>query len=142
MPEVSFYVLRTELQQERYRFACKLIEKAYRSGHFAYVLTDSPEQSQAIDDLLWTFRAGSFVPHQIYQNTPPEQINVVLIGSNEPPDRWHNTVINLSSQLPSAFKQAEKILEILDNSEACKANGRQRYRQYQEAGIEIITHKI
>lgn len=142
MPEVSFYVLPTESQQERHLFACKLIEKAYRSGAFAYVLTDSLEQSQQLDGLLWTFRAGSFVPHQIYQDTPPEQANTVLIGSSEPPGHWQNTLINLSSQLPNAFQQAEKVLEILDNSEACKANGRQRYRQYQQTGIEVVTHKL
>ncbi len=142
MPEISFYVLATESTQERYLFACKLIEKAYRNGHFAYVLTDSPEQSQHLDDLLWTFRAGSFVPHQIYQDTLPEQINTVLIGSSEPPGQWQNTLINLSSQLPKSFHQAEKVLEILDNSEACKVQGRQRYRQYQQAGVEVVTHKM
>lgn len=142
MPEVSFYLLPTESTQERHLFACKLIEKAYRSGAFAYVLTDSLEQSQQLDDLLWTFRAGSFVPHQSYQNTIPEQSNTVLIGTSEPPKQWQNTLINLSSQLPKNFQNAEKVLEILDNSEICKENGRQRYRQYQQAGIEVVTHKL
>ena len=71
MPEVSFYILPSESQEERYLFACKLIEKAYRSGHFCYVLTDDAEQSQILDDLLWTFRAGSFIPHQVYTGELP-----------------------------------------------------------------------
>jgi DNA polymerase-3 subunit chi len=70
--EVSFYILPTESLADRYLFACKLIEKAYRSGSFCYVLTDSAEQSRIIDDLLWTFRAGSFIPHQIYTGEPPD----------------------------------------------------------------------
>jgi DNA polymerase III subunit chi len=142
MPEISFYVLPTESTQERYLFACKLIEKAYRSGTFAYVLTDSPEQSQLIDDLLWTFRAGSFVPHQVYSGELPTVGNVVLIGSSNPPLSWLKTIINLSSQIPQDFQQTERILEILDNSEAAKAWGRQRYRQYRQVGIEITTHKM
>jgi DNA polymerase III subunit chi len=142
VPEISFYVLPTESNQERYLFACKLIEKAYRSGSFAYVLTDSLEQSQFIDDLLWTFRAGSFIPHQIYTGELPSVENTVLIGLNNPPGHWQKTVINLSSQCPQDFQQAERILEILDDSEETKAWGRQRYRQYQQAGIEIVTHKI
>ncbi|TAL42827.1 MAG: DNA polymerase III subunit chi, partial [Methylovulum sp.] len=36
----------------------------------------------------------------------------------------------------------ERILEILDNSEAGKAAGRQRYRQYQQAGLDMATHAI
>jgi DNA polymerase III subunit chi len=142
VPEISFYVLPTESTQERYLFACKLIEKAYRSGSFAYVLTDSLEQSQLIDNLLWTFRAGSFIPHQIYTGELPAIENTILIGSNNPPENWLKTVINLSSQSPQDFQQAERILEILDNSEETKAWGRQRYRQYQQSGIEIATHKM
>lgn len=142
MPDISFYVLASESSQERHLFACKLIEKAYRSGTFAYVLTDSPAQSQLIDDLLWTFRAGSFVPHQVYTGDFPDIENVVLIGSGTPPVSWQKTLINLSSQCPQDFQQADRILEILDNSEETKSWGRQRYRAYQQAGIEITTHKL
>ncbi|MGZ8135744.1 MAG: DNA polymerase III subunit chi [Methylococcaceae bacterium] len=142
MPDISFYVLASESQQERYLFACKLIEKAYRSGHFCYVLTDSQEQSQLIDDLLWTFRAGSFIPHQVYSGELPAIENTILIGSANPPQNWQKTVINLSSQCPQNFREIERILEILDNSETTKASGRSRYRQYQQAGIEITTHTL
>jgi DNA polymerase III subunit chi len=142
VPEISFYVLATESLNERYQFACKLIEKAYRNGAFAYVLTDSAEQSQIIDDLLWTFRAGSFVPHQIFQGDVPEAENQILIGHNNPPLNWQKTLVNVSAQIPEDFQQVERILEILDNSEATKAWGRQRYKQYQQAGFEITTHKM
>jgi DNA polymerase-3 subunit chi len=142
VPEINFYVLSTESTQERNLFACKLIEKAYRSGVFAYVLTDSAGESQLIDDLIWTFRAGSFIPHQIYTGDIPTTEKVILIGSSNPPEHWQQTIINLSSQCPQDFQQAERILEILDNNEETKALGRNRYRQYQQAGIEVMTHKM
>jgi DNA polymerase-3 subunit chi len=138
--EVSFYVLPTESLHDRYLFACRLIEKAYRSGCFCYVLTDSAEQSKIIDDLLWTFRAGSFIPHQIYLGEPPELEQVILIGSMPAPTGWQNTLFNLSSHYPEP--QTERILEILDNSETTKAAGRERYRKYQQAEIAIATHKM
>ncbi|NOT13789.1 MAG: DNA polymerase III subunit chi [Methylococcaceae bacterium] len=142
MPEVSFYVLPSQSAQERYLFACKLIEKAYRSGHFCYVLTDTPEQSQIMDDLLWTFRAGSFIPHQIYTGVEPDYENTILIGSRSAPENWQKTLINLAAQCPHDFQQADRILEILDNNEEIKAVGRDRYRRYQQSGIKINTHKI
>jgi DNA polymerase-3 subunit chi len=142
MAEVSFYILPSESTQERYEFACKLIEKAYRSGCFCYVLTDNAEQSQKIDDLLWTFRAGSFIPHQIYTSELPAIKKVILIGSLDVPENWQKTVINLSSYCPKQFDKIERILEILDNSEATKEPGRNRYRQYQQSGVNITTHKI
>ena len=142
MAEVSFYILPSESTQERYEFACKLIEKAYRNGCFCYVLTDNAEQSQEIDDLLWTFRAGSFIPHQIYKGELPALEKVILIGSLDVPDLWQKTVINLSSYCPKQVDNIERILEILDNSEATKELGRNRYRHYQQSGITITTHKI
>jgi DNA polymerase-3 subunit chi len=137
MAEVSFYILPTQSQHERLLFACKLIEKAYRSGCFCYVLTDTAGQSQQIDNLLWTFRAGSFIPHQLYTGDIPAT-EQVLIGSLPAPAQWQKTVINLSSQCANA----ERVLEILDNSEATKAVGRERYRHYKEAGHTLTTHKM
>ena len=148
MAEVSFYILPSESLQERYEFACKLIEKAYRSGCFCYVLTDSIEQSRHLDDLLWTFRSGSFIPPQIYTGEIPSipnatgKRNVILISSLNAPEHWQKTVINLSSHCPEEHDKIERILEILDNSEATKALGRNRYRQYQQSGINITTHKM
>lgn len=142
MPEISFYVLLSQSVQEKYLFACKLIEKAYRSGHYGYVVTDSSEQSQLMDDLLWTFRPGSFIPHQIYSGVEPDYENTVLIGSLNAPEHWKKTQINLASHCPQDFQQADRILEILDNNEETKEAGRLRYRQYQQSGINITTHKI
>ncbi|CAG7856217.1 DNA polymerase III subunit chi [biofilm metagenome] len=142
MPEVNFYILPTELTTERNLFACKLIEKAYRSDVFPYVLSDSFEQSQQLDDLLWTFRAGSFVPHEVYTGIVPARGKTVLIGSINTPAQWCNTIINLAAQCPPDFQNAERILEILDDSEETKAQGRKRYREYQQAGIDVTTYKI
>lgn len=141
MAEVSFYILPTESLQDRYLFACKLIEKAYRSGCFCYVLTDSAEQNRIIDDLLWTFRAGSFIPHQIYAGELPELEQVILIGSLNAPEHWQKLLFNLSSRYPDVGPQTERILEILDNSETTKEAGRARYRQYQQSGMKITVHK-
>ena len=142
MAEVSYYILPSESLQDRYQFACKLIEKAYRSGQFCYVVTGSAEQSRIIDDLLWTFRAGSFIPHQTYTDKLPDLEKVILIGSLEAPENWQKTVINLSSHCPEELDKIERILEILDNSETTKAAGRKRYRQYQQSNMKITTHKV
>ena len=142
MPEITFYVLNSESIYDRYLFACKLIEKAYNSGKFCYVLLDSIEQCQRLDDMLWTFRAGSFIPHQLFTGVVPEITKQVLIGTANAPELWQNVVFNLSLHMPQEWQQAQRVLEILDNNEMTKAAGRERYRAYKQAGIEIVTHKI
>jgi len=142
MAEVSFYILSSALLQERYLFACKLIEKAYRNGQFCYILTDSDEQSQLLDDLLWTFRAGSFIPHEIYTGQAPSTDKVILIGSVKAPEHSQGLLFNLSSKYPEDISKTKRILEMLDNCEITKAAARNRYRQYQQAGMRVTTHNM
>lgn len=140
-PEVVFYVLASSSQRERQDFACKLIEKIYRNEQSCFVLTDDEQQSDDMDKSLWSFRAGSFVPHQRYQGMLPEHHNPVLIGTQEIPEGWQRFIINLSTHFPDTVGNTERIVEILDNSEVSKRAGRERYRHYLNAGLRIITHK-
>lgn len=142
MPEVGFYILPSQTEQGRLHFACKLAEKAYRSGQNCYILVADEKQSQALDDLLWTFRPGSFVPHQIYTGAAAATANRVLIGTRPAPEQWRKIIINLSPECPENFDSCERLLEILDNDETIKAKGRKRYKRYQQANLQIATHKM
>jgi DNA polymerase-3 subunit chi len=140
--EVSFYILTSLSQQDRIIFACKLIEKIYRKKQFCYVHTESQQLSQQLDNQLWTFRAGSFIPHQILENETPDFENTILIGTQSAPRKWQKTIVNLSSEIPDNLTHIDRILEILDNNEDIKQAGRYRYRQYQQTGLNITTYKI
>jgi len=118
MPDVTFYVLASDAESQRLLFVCRLIEKAYRSGSYCYVLTANDAQAEPAVD------------------------NVILIGSLEPPARWQKVIVNLSGQGPQQIDQAERILEILDDNPEIKAEGRMRYRRYQQSGIAVVTHKV
>ena len=108
MPEISFYLLPTSSGQDRDLFVCKLIEKAYRHGEYPYVLTGSPEHSQKIDDLLWTFRPGSFIPHQTYTGELPEFNREILIGAAQPqnPDKTSLLISHRNVRLLSLRRNA------------------------------------
>jgi DNA polymerase-3 subunit chi len=66
----------------------------------------------------------------------------VLIGNQAAPAQWQKVILNLSANLPADLNSAEKVLEILDNNEQLKQLGRQRYRYYQQLGVEPQTHHI
>jgi len=142
MPKTDFYVLPTASEKERCVFACQLIEKIYRQGSFCYVLTDSEAQSQTLDDLLWTFRPNSFIPHQVYNGVLPTHENNVLIGSLPVPEQWQSVVLNLSSQFPNPLLHIKRLLEIIDKREPIKYSARQRYRYYQQQKIHVVTHTL
>ncbi|KAF3978500.1 MAG: DNA polymerase III subunit chi [Methylococcales symbiont of Iophon sp. n. MRB-2018] len=142
MTEVSFYILPSYSQQERLLFACRLIEKAYQKKQFCYVQTNNHQQSQQLDNQLWSFKPSSFIPHQILQDTVPEFEKSILIGTQKAPDKWKKIAINLSLNYPENANQMERILEVLDNNPETKKAGRERYKQYQQAGINITIHNM
>ena len=142
MPEISFYILPSDTQQARYFFVCKLVEKIYRSGKIVFIRCDSEPQIRQLDNLLWTFRQGSFIPHQIFTGEVPDINRVILLGTLSPPDAWQTTIVNLSDKNTDYSHQTKRILEILDNSELSKQAGRNRYRQYQQSGCQINTYKM
>lgn len=145
MAEASFYILPSHTLEDRFIFACKLIEKAYRCGHYCYVYTDTPQQSQQLDNQLWTYRENSFIPHQLYDgllNTTPDYEKTILIGCHPAPNKWQKLIFNLSSKYPDNLTNTERILEIIDNNEDLKQAARQRYRQYEQEGFTMTTHII
>lgn len=142
MADVVFYILPSLSQRDRHLFTCRLIEKVYKNRQFCYVYTHSHQQSLQLDKQLWTFRAGSFIPHQILENHLPECEQSILIGTQDAPDTWQKIIVNLSTKCPKNTPKMERILEILDASEAIKQAGRVRYRQYQQDGYNITTHTM
>src|SRR3569832_2056639 len=64
MTRVDFYILPDASTDGRERLACRLADKAYRLGHEVYIHARDRQHAARLDELLWTFRAGSFVPHQ------------------------------------------------------------------------------
>ncbi len=142
MPEVSFYILPTASLQERDVFACKLAEKAYRLGIYSVILTSSEDHSKILDDLLWTFRANSFIPHQIALNSSTDYRQQILITVDQTKLPESQALINLSQQIPVQWQRFNRILEIMHQDDDILAAGRVSYRQYQQAEAVLSTHKL
>jgi len=141
MTRVSFYLLKGSVERDRQVFACRLIEKAYKQGHNIYIHTDNAEKAEQVNQTLWSFRADSFVPHQLI-NTPNADTCPILIGHDTKPPRLMDLLINLGAEQPIFFSQFERVAEFVNDDEQLKMMGRERYRFYQQRGYEISTHKI
>src|SRR3569832_1929851 len=62
---VDFYVLQEASSAGRLKLACRLAEKAYLAAQVALVWHTDPHELKELDDLLWTFMDGIFVPHEM-----------------------------------------------------------------------------
>jgi DNA polymerase-3 subunit chi len=142
MTRIDFYLLSTADAHQRRATVCKLIEKAYRQGHAIYLRTGSPEETQALDNLLWTFRQGSFVPHEVCgePNAPVEA--PVIVGHGPAPLAMQDVLINLGPEAPEDYARFARLAEFIDEDEAVKRAGRVRYKAYKDAGYALETHKL
>lgn len=138
MTKVDFYILESGSREHT---ACKLIEKAFTLGHRIYIHTDSEEQAKQIDDMLWTFRAGSFIPHQRYLPAA-EPHSPVQIGSQESPDIDYDVLVNLASDVPLFFSRFQRVAELVDSNDENRAKGRERFRFYKDRGYPLDTHNL
>jgi DNA polymerase-3 subunit chi len=141
MTRVDFYLLDHTTQGGKDAAVCKLTHKAFRLGHRVYILTADNNSAQRLDQLLWTFSAGSFIPHGLDRS--PENMDLpVLIGQQEPPPTHEDVLIQLASRVPECFSRFQRVAEVVDDSGDAKTLARERFRFYRDRGYALQTHNL
>jgi len=141
MTDIDFYILTIETLHAREKMACRLAEKVYKLGRSVYIHTNSAAESQALDQLLWTFRAGSFVPHTLADEGKDTSAEPVVIGHEDTkPGQNSDVLINLGDTVPIFFSRFNRVSEIV--TEQDKLTGRERFRFYRDRGYPLKSHNI
>ena len=132
MTRIDFY----QLNPQRHRYeqvVCRLCQKAWEARQLTLLLTQSSEQSQLLDQHLWTFSDESFVPHD--SDDSAEFITPILVHDNPQPNGERQLLINLSSSVPPWFAQFERVIELV--TEDNKVQARANYSYYKERGYPL-----
>ena len=142
MSRVDFYILATTGEPSRHKFACRLAEKAYRLKHTVHIHTANRQQAEVLDELLWTFRDGSFVPHEVL-DMPGRRISApVTIGFEETGIGEQDLLINLTDEVPEMAASFPRVAELVTSDEQSRQLSRKRFVRYRELGAELETHNI
>ena len=140
---VEFYVLSEDVPDARLRWACRLAEQAAEQGSYVYLQTAGHAEAQRLDELLWTYKDGSFLPHEIFTGAPASHARVmVLLGDAAAPPSHRQLVVNLTEAIPAELEQYERVAEIVDLDPARKQTARERYKQYRERGCTLESHNV
>ena len=118
-----------------------MASKAWTAGNNVYIHTDSEDTTKKLDDMLWTFRDISFIPHEIYSGNEIIE-SPVTIGSGNLFPNHQQVLINLDGKIPEFANKFERVIEIVENNDKKKERARDRYRQYKDNDYEIHDHKI
>jgi len=142
MTQVDFYVLSTTDPTARRVFSCRLAEKAWKAGHRVYFRVSDATEAGILDDLLWTFRQGSFVPHSLTGSETDNPPVAVLIGTGKAPETHRGLLINLTASPPEDWQSFPRIAEIVIADETIRREGRNKFRFYQTHNLKPVTHKL
>ena len=138
---VDFYLLASNQNDARWLIACRLLEKAYARGHKVYVLCNNKQDAEFLDELLWTFKEDSCIPHNL-QGEGPEPPPPIQIGYEREPRGFNDILLNLADYIPPFYAKFKRVMELVINGEIEKEQSRSRYRDYKAKGCDLHVHQM
>jgi len=142
----DFYLLPTTAAESMNHFACRLTEKVANLGKRIYFLCRDEEQQTQLDDLLYSFRPDSFLPHSTKDQV--NELTLITLGLALPVNFQPEVLINFHSepalQLPLSSHPTTKyrVVELVMNTVVEKDIARLKFKGYKDAGFEMQTHNL
>ena len=140
MTEILFVEVTTNRLEFR---VCELAEGIYARGERLQILAPDSAQASRLDDLLWSFRPDSFIPHGLLKPAGANPtLPVVLTTREEPvPGIRHLIMLELASpEFTRSFVEAIHFV-VVDNRERREAS-RRYWVQLREAGFTLRHQKL
>lgn len=144
MTKIDFYILPGDADEARLTTACRIADKAVQRDCHVFICPASHNEAKRLDELLWTFSQGSFLPHRLVSEaSDAAPLEPVQIGDGAGPigERW-DVLINLSSEVPDFFSRFTEVAEVVDAQADRRSLGRERYRFYRDRGYPLSTHQV
>jgi DNA polymerase-3 subunit chi len=137
--QVDFYVLPEATSDARWLFACRLIDKVHRLGMRTLVVMDNEADARQFDELLWTFKPESFIPHQLINAGKPAPVEITF---TQDAGDHQGLLLNLSKSIPPYFSRCDRLSEIVIQDAESLRISRERFSFYKQRGYPIETHKL
>ena len=139
MTLVGFYVVQTSDPGQRLRVAARLADKAFQRGHRIFINATDEAQATEINELLWSIRPASFLPHGLHGQ---EHSETIAIGWGQEPNNHNDLLINLQLEIPSFFSRFARVAEVVTQEPDSLAALRKSWTFYKERGYQLEKHDL
>lgn len=136
--QVDFYLLGSPSLSAGH-LACRLALMAWERGHSICIVTGDEKSAKALDELLWAYPEGRFLPHELSE--PGASPSPVTISASLPADA-SDVVINLTDKALEGDLNFQRLLEIVPHREPERKASRQKFRTYRSLGLDPCKHDI
>lgn len=113
---------------------------AWERKQKVFIITASENSGQQLDELMWKYPEGRFLPHTKAgdQDVGKAPVSIGLLSDLKPAD----VVINLCPQAVPQAEEFTRILEIVPFIKEERQTSRVKYKSYRNMGLEPQTHEI
>jgi len=136
MTHVDFIVQQKGCKKTIHEIAYGFVEKSYREKKTVFIQTQTKQDAEIIDELLWTQDPYSFIPHNILGEGPNKAPDI-QIGFGDKCGHQHHVLINLATHVPLFFSQFHQVYEFVPLKEELKQLARDRYKFYKDRGYPL-----
>ncbi len=137
--QVDFYVLGDgALTAEQ--LACRLALMAWEQGHSIAVLTETADLANQLDELMWDYPAGRFLPHSA--EAGDTRAPVIIAQADVPLPGDSEVIINLTRTAIAEPGRFKRLLEIVPGSPEQRTASRRKFRAYRDQGLDPASHPI
>ena len=138
-PIVNFIVLN---EANKHRIVCEIVEKLYTAGKRTIVHVTEESEGQKLDQMMWSWKQNSFVPH-LYCNEVNQEFTepVIIAKSIIKTDRFDSLLL----VQPADIKIIQTFDTVFDFAEkydlALVKKSRERYKLYQQENFKLNTYQ-
>jgi len=141
--QVDFYLL-ADATLSADHLACRLSMMAWERQQQVFIVATSEQHLATLDELMWQFPAGRFLPHAQVNDPTSRKAPVKLgLGSDLDSDaKGASVVINLCPEAITQPSKFSRILEIVPFVKEQRDASRTKYKNYLQLGLKPQTHEI
>ena len=120
-------------------YVCRLVRKAYLSGHKVVLVCDDEAYRASLDEALWNNQPSDFLPH--CSSHVPEAVDTpIILAAPDDETPHHDVMINLASRTPAFFSRFERLIEVVAAAPEHVSAGRERWAFYRDRGYALTHH--
>ena len=134
MTEVRFYHM---LQKRLEKALPEIASKVFERGRRAVIKVGNRERLEALDNSLWTFDPGSFLPHGHIRDGHESEQPVWLTTEDDNPNAA-TVLILVDGATSQQVERFDLCCELFDgNDNAAVEAARQRWKTYKDKGFTL-----
>lgn len=128
--------------EDRLHHSCRLVRKGIAAGS-SMVVTGPWDVLDQFDQDLWALSATEFLPHcRASDSDSLVQRSSLVLCESLSGIAARDVLVNLGQTVPAGYEAFSRVIEVVSNDEAELHPARLRWKNYVQAGSELVRHDL